>query len=498
MEEEISRTLVQPAAESVSNPGAKWWCATPAGVSLYGAGVAALIEAGFQQKKEFSEAFPGGARSFPHRIDYARGVQVELDSDGVSISEWPVWREEPQQPAQASTPPTDDAVDDESELARAVALSLQTPEVGETMSERAMGKRNRGPGIEATAKRHRSDPGVAGPSSDTAGVVARLDSHSSPTAAAPPALSAALPTSRRGASKAALPVAPVAPPPVIHLSAGASERHGALATVVPPDPPPAAHVSASTATEEVGTASAAAATADVEMADASAKTYTKRAWLRDRGGGLAGCLAAPIYFSIAELKRELGLLEVETSGSGHNCLLFGCLLSAGLLHRSAQDDVRPLVERQRRMLTADLLERLPAEGARAPDAWHANWDATRARRVGRNATSFLGEAHIHVIANRLRCSIVVCDQLERGPLLYARMMCYEPGWKAQREIYKEEACALRRQMAGASRSRPVLWLRLRPGHFTALLSREQVAIPRAAIAGDAAALDIFGRASDGP
>ena len=82
------------------------------------------------------------------------------------------------------------------------------------------------------------------------------------------------------------------------------------------------------------------------------------------------------------------------------------------------------------MLTTELVQRLCSEGEGPAHAWDAGW--SRARRAGKSKSTCLGEAHIHMIVNKLGRRVVVIDETTQ-PLPYARMTDYKPGWAAQVE-----------------------------------------------------------------
>ena len=94
------------------------------------------------------------------------------------------------------------------------------------------------------------------------------------------------------------------------------------------------------------------------------------------------------------------------------------------------------------------------------------WIGTSSKRLEQifNESKFMGEAHIHGFANKLKREIIVVD--ERG-LPDLAVMHYKPGYETQMRISMTKAEAI--SALQSHWENPPLWIMMSRNHFSALL-----------------------------
>ena len=171
------------------------------------------------------------------------------------------------------------------------------------------------------------------------------------------------------------------------------------------------------------------------------------------------------FGSLKELECELELKCASTSGYHNNCLIFSTYGSAGLLDSNPANPASVNTDAIREEIHYELLDKLPEE----PSNLSFKTALTRSRAIEIfEQDEFMEEAHTHVISNLLARPIVVVDMRFRAA---QSMTLFIPGYTPQKPIGKTRARELRNDSE-------VIWILLRPNHFSALLRRTRKAVWR--------------------
>lgn len=180
-----------------------------------------------------------------------------------------------------------------------------------------------------------------------------------------------------------------------------------------------------------------------------------------KGHGRCGSLAAAC--------RELNLRKMGTSSFQNNCLIFSTAISVGRTTAQLQygSAAHESSKQQRALIHDSLVSKLPDSVIASNDEWCSGYDLARAQEVY-DSNGFMGEPHIHVLANSLDRTFVIAD----GNGCSFRIIKYAPGWTPSVEMSLTDATELRKDPA-------VVWIYLSGGHFEALIDKD---MPKPSIA----------------